>query len=367
MDNNYFYQLDGPLDSMPTARQMRIANLAGFPGLVRKLGADPIAMLERHDINPQLIRDPDHYVDCKSVVDLFEYCSQSLNNPLFGMQLARIQDPEVYGCVAALCRAAATVRDSVTSFIDFIPVVHAPDTLLELVEGKDTAEIRWSVGTDLGSNMQANYQAAVLNLKLLRLVGGQGFRPSYVNLAVDARSRDIAELESQLGCKFNKTRAGNAIAFPVGFLDQPVSSSSRLLFKLLGGYLQQVKNASRTELADRVQDYVRGSLGSRNCTIERCARKLGISVRTLQAQLADSGLKFSDILETQRLETAKSCLQQDAVSLDDVAAMLGYAEQSSFGRAFKRWTGLTPKLYRERHTRASNDPATGPASLSPRR
>jgi AraC-like DNA-binding protein len=356
MDNKHFFSLDGPLDSMPAPRQMRIANLAGFQALVRNLGADPIALLERHDINPQLIRDPDHFIDCKSVVDLFEYCSHSLNNPLFGLQLAQIQDPEVYGAVAALCRAAATVRDSVTSFIDFIPVIHAPDTLLELVEGEETAEIRWSVGTDLGFNYQANYQAALLNLKLLRLVGGRSFRPSYVNLAVDARAKDIPELESQLGCKFNKTRAENAIAFPTGFLDQPVSSSSRLLFQLLGGYLQQVKTAARTEVSDRVQDYVRGSLASRNCTIERCARKLGISVRTLQAQLADAGLKFSDILETQRLDTAKTCLQQQHVSLDELAAMLGYAEQSSFGRAFKRWTGLTPKLYRQQFALSGDQP-----------
>jgi AraC-like DNA-binding protein len=355
MQNNPFFALDGPLDSMPAPRQMRIANLAGFQTLVRNLGADPIAMLERHDIDPQLIRDPDAYIDCKSVVDLFEYCSQVLNNPLFGVQLAQVQDPEVYGAVAALCRAAPTVRDSVSSFIDFIPVIHAPDTLLELVEGADTAEIRWSVGTDLGSNYQANYQAALLNLKLLRLVGGRSFRPSYVNLAVDARAKDIPELESQLGCKFNKTRAENAIAFPTGFLDQPVSSSSRLLFQLLGGYLQQVKTASRIEVADRVQDYVRGSLASRNCTIERCARKLGVSVRTLQAQLADAGLKFSDILETQRLDTAKAYLQQQQVSLDELAAQLGYAEQSSFGRAFKRWTGLTPKLYRQQQSGSAKE------------
>jgi AraC-like DNA-binding protein len=364
MGDNYFYSLDGPLDSMPGSQQMRIANLAGFSGLVRRLGADPIALLERHNINPQILRDPDQYVDCQSIVDLFEYCSSSLNDPLFGLQLAQIQDPEVFGCVVALCRAAPTVRESVVSFIDYLPVTHAPDTILELVEGEDTAEIRWSVGTDLGSNKQANYQAALLNLKLLQLVGGQGFRPSYVNLAVDARPRDISELESKLGCQFNKTRADNAVAFPVELLDQPVASASRLLFKLLGGYLGQVKAAARTSIADRVQDYVRGSLSSRDCSIERCARKLDISVRTLQAQLGDSGLKFSDILEQQRFDTAKTYLQQEQLSLDDIAAMLGYAEQSSFGRAFKRWTGLTPKLYRQQFGNSRAGPVTSAFSIA---
>ena len=284
------------------------------------------------------------------MVDLFEYCSTSLNDPLFGLHLARIQNPDVFGCVAALCRAAATVRESVTSFIDFIPVIHAPDVILELVEGRETAEIRWRVGTDLGFNKQANYQAALLDLKLLQLVGGPAFCPSYVNLSVDARPQDIAELEARLGCRFNSTKTENAIAFPVHLLDQPVTSSSRLLFQLLGGYLEQVKTAARTTLADRVQDYIRGSLSSGTCSIERCARKLGMSVRTLQIRLSEAGLHFGDLLEQQRIDTAKICLQQEYLSLDDVAAMLGYAEQSSFGRAFKRWTGLSPKQFRQ-HSR----------------
>lgn len=129
MGDNNFYSLDGPLDSMPGNRQMRVANLWGFADLVRSHGGDPISLLERHDIDPALIRDPEHFIDCKSFVDLFEYSSGSLNNPLFGLQLAQLQDSEVFGCVAALCRAASTVREAVTSFIDFIPVIHAPDTI----------------------------------------------------------------------------------------------------------------------------------------------------------------------------------------------------------------------------------------------
>ena len=72
-----------------------------------------------------------------------------------------------------------------------------------------------------------------------------------------------------------------------------------------------------------------------------------MSVRTLQAQLSESGLNFSDILEQQRIELARAYLEQEHLSLDSIAAKLGYAEQSSFGRAFKRWTGLPPKLYRQ--------------------
>ncbi len=314
MGDTHFFTLDGPLDSMPGDGQMRCANLASFTQLVTSTGRDPRSILERHEIDPWRARDPDHYIDCKSLVDLFEYCSSSFNDPVFGLRLAQIQDPDVFGCITALCRAAPTVREAIAGFIDFIPIVHSPSTLLELVEDDEHAELRWNVSTDLGINDQANYQAALLDMKFLQQIGGRDFRPSYVKLSVDARPRDIPELEKELGCRFHKTRGENAIAFPVHTLDRPVPSANRLLYKLIGGYLDQVKAAARKGTAERVQDYIRGALASRNCSIERCAEKLGMSVRTLQAHLSESGRKFSDILEEQRVETAKVYLKQPHLS-----------------------------------------------------
>ncbi len=350
MSGNFFYALDGPLDSIPAARQMRSANFDGFADLVRNLGSDPRKILERHELDLQTIRDPDSYIKVKSLAEVFEYCSTLFNDPLFGLRLAERQEPEVYGCVTALCRAAPSFRQAISDFVDYIPVIHAPLTLLELAEGRQTAELRWGIRLGLEPRPQGNYQAVLLNLKLLRLLGGRRFRPSYVNLTVDARPRDIAEIENKLGCRFHNKAATNAIAFPVEMLDQPLASSSKLLYRLLGGYLKRVKSASRTTLVERVQDYVRGSLPFGNCSIEYCARKLGTSVRTLQANLSDHGLSFSDVLEEQRIDLAKVGLAQGELSLDEVAASLGYSEASSFCRAFKRWTGLTPQRYRKSAT-----------------
>lgn len=346
MSDGYFYSLEGPLDSMPVERQMRAANLTGFGDLVRKLGADPRAILERHGIDPRAMRDPDSYIDTQSVVDVLEYCSTSFNDSLFGLRLAQLQEPDVFGSVAALCRAASSFREAIGSFIDFIPVVHSPVAVLELAEGSQTVELRWRVQADLGKNNQANYKATMLNLKLLRQIGGRSFRPSYVNLAVDARQKDLEEIAKQFGCPFQGKAAINAIAFPAAVMDRSVGSANRLLFRLLGGYLDRVRSASRRSIVERVHDYVRGSLPVGNCSVEHCAEKLGTSVRTLQANLSEAGLRFSDILEKQRIDLAKVHLERGELSLDEVAAMLGYAEQSSFGRAFKRWTGSTPQRYR---------------------
>ncbi|MCB2077947.1 MAG: AraC family transcriptional regulator ligand-binding domain-containing protein [Novosphingobium sp.] len=341
-----FFSLDGPLDLAPADGQCRAANFAGLAHIARQMGRDARGIVERHGMEARVLTDPESLVAPQQVADTFEYCSSLFDDPLFGLHIATIQDPEVFGCVTALCRSAPTFRAGVRCLINYLPVVHAPDCEVVLIEGRDTAELTWLVNTDIGLNDQANYQAAMLNVKLLQAMGGPGFKPSWVSLSADTRPADVPELEKVLGCRVTDHSPRNSVAFPVHALDQPVPSANRLLFRLLGGYLERVKAAHSQSVVDRVESYIRGSLASGNCTIDRCADKLGMSVRTLQAKLSGEGARFSELVENQRETIAKAHLGQRQLTLDEIADRLGYGEQTSFGRAFKRWTGMTPQQYR---------------------
>ncbi|MDR3417290.1 MAG: AraC family transcriptional regulator ligand-binding domain-containing protein [Nevskia sp.] len=346
MRDGHFFTLEGPLDSMPVERQMRAGNLSGFGELVRARGAEPRGLLERHAIDPLALRDPDLFVDSKAVAALLEECSHAFNDPLFGLHLGALQNPDVFGSITTLCRSAATLRDALQCYADFLPVVHCPLVVMEVAEGCDTAELRWRVEADLGRSDQAQLKGALMILKLLRQLGGKAFKPSSVSLTASVRQKGLGEIGTLLGCAFRAKSPVNAIAFPAAAMNCSIASANRLLFRLLGGYLERVRTASRRSIVERVEDYVRGALPAGTCSIEHCAKKLGRSVRTLQATLSEHDLRFSDILERQRIELAKAYLEQGEIKLDDVAVMLGYAEQSSFGRAFKRWTGSTPQRYR---------------------
>jgi len=91
-------------------------------------------------------------------------------------------------------------------------------------------------------------------------------------------------------------------------------------------------------------------MSSPSCTLEECASALGISVRTLQKQLARMDASFSSVLEAEKQAVAKAALAHSRVSLDELAFQLGYGEQTTFGRAFRRWTGMSPGEFR-RHAR----------------
>jgi len=84
-------------------------------------------------------------------------------------------------------------------------------------------------------------------------------------------------------------------------------------------------------------------------TIDQLATSAGLSRRTLQRQLAAEDTSFSDLLEEVRLETALQQFEKGNGSLDNVAAKLGYARQSTLTRAVRRWTGQTPSSLRRDH------------------
>jgi len=81
-------------------------------------------------------------------------------------------------------------------------------------------------------------------------------------------------------------------------------------------------------------------------SLESVAESLGMPSRTLSARLARRSLRFAEILDSLRQSLAELYLQDRALSLTEIALLLGFAESSSFSRAFRRWRGTSPNQWR---------------------
>ncbi|GAB3098383.1 AraC family transcriptional regulator [Aestuariicella hydrocarbonica] len=341
-----FFSLQKPLHTLPDFSQVRSANLAYFPQLVTSLGGDYQALLEQHGIAPRLIEDANSFIDCQSYVNLYEQCARELKDPLFGLHLAQHQQADTYGTVVALCRAASTVREALTCLIDFIPVVHSSESVLELVPGSLTSELRWMARSGFSSNTQANYQGLLLNLKTLREIGDTSFQPEYVCIPGSLPPELVEEFEAIIECPLRVGTGISCIGFPTNWLDQPVLSANSPLYQLLYGYLFRLKGLPRQTILERVNVFVARGLSTADLSMESCAKHLGMSPRSLQLRLQAVGKSYSEVVEYHRLERAKCILRNDTCPVAAVADQLGYSERTSFGRAFKRWTGMSPQQYR---------------------
>jgi AraC-like DNA-binding protein len=351
-DSQFVFGLDRAAASRPAQGQMQARYLRGLGPLLGRRGANVRRILERHEIDPVGFADPDTPIACAAAAGMLEYCSEALADPLFGVSLAAVQTPDVFGSVAALARAAPTVRKGLQVLVDYLPVLHSPEGGVQVLEGAATVEVRWSCNGELNVIPQANAHGFVLMLKTLRMLAPDHFHPLALRIGFELHADGLQALQERAGRPVDRA-GGNAIVLARDVLDRPVPTCDALLFDLLGGYLARVREAAQPTLKAQVEAVVRGALRTGGCSVERCAARLGVSARTLQKQLAAEGMTFAQIVEAERIGLAMQALRSRQDTLDEVALSLGYSDQTCFGRAFKRWTGLTPQAFREREAAAT--------------
>ena len=85
-------------------------------------------------------------------------------------------------------------------------------------------------------------------------------------------------------------------------------------------------------------------------SLESAARKLGMSGRTLRRQLNNLGTNYQNELDLLRQEFAINYLTKTDKCITEIALMLGFCDSSAFSKAFKKWTGESPREFKKNHT-----------------
>jgi AraC-like DNA-binding protein len=114
--------------------------------------------------------------------------------------------------------------------------------------------------------------------------------------------------------------------------------------------LVQTWEASQN-LVDRLRNQVRIKLPEGYPSLDTIAAELGQPPSAIQRSLAFEGLSYKDLVETTRQDLAQVYLRQAHMALSEIAFLLGYSELSAFSRAFRRWTGVSPRDYRDQLSR----------------
>jgi AraC-like DNA-binding protein len=182
---------------------------------------------------------------------------------------------------------------------------------------------------------------------------GQAVTPLRLELARPVVRRPL--FEGHYGCPVRFKAARNALVFRRSDLDLPFVTRNADLLAMLGPQLDQQVRARREgeSLALRVRATVKGLLAGRRPSLQDVARETGMSVRTLQRRLGESGVTFQEILEEARRELARHYLVETRMELVETAYLLGYEDSNSFFRAFHQWEGTTPGEWRAAHSPSS--------------
>ncbi|GAB3047312.1 AraC family transcriptional regulator [Acinetobacter apis] len=150
--------------------------------------------------------------------------------------------------------------------------------------------------------------------------------------------------------QFNASRT--EITFAADYLDLPIRQTTETLEEFLKiGPTQFLINFKNTNsLTSRIRDVLKNHIGEEMPTLNDVASMLYLSPQTLRRRLATEGRSYQGVKDALRRDAAIHLLLKPSLTLEDVAQQVGFSETSTFHRAFKKWTGVTPGLYRQLHT-----------------
>ena len=114
-------------------------------------------------------------------------------------------------------------------------------------------------------------------------------------------------------------------------------------------YVDTMLKETEHSIASDVEKAIYLSLPTGRATIEQISQSLGLNVRSMQRQLAESGMVFSDLINNARHDLAMRYMDNPNFSLGHVAVLLGYSMPSSFTRWFKTEFGESPAIWRKGH------------------
>lgn len=192
----------------------------------------------------------------------------------------------------------------------------------------------------------AEYTIA-LTMRNFRQETGGKFRAEHVNFAhaLDDRS----EYEHLFGCPVNVDQSWGGIVLSAEVWSVPMNRRDPVLRAVLERHSAEI--AARTpSVSHGLEQELREVLSARvlggDTRMEVVARHLGITPRTLQRRLAEAETSYQEMLDEARKVAAIEYISSSTLSISEIAYLLGYSDSAAFSRAFKRWTGMTPQVFR---------------------
>ena len=264
-----------------------------------------------------------------------------------GLEIGACISPDHVGVLGYLVQASDNLGQALYAYQRFESLFYGI-RMAEVVIRGDEAEIGWPVYGGLSLGLLVDETAISALISFLRKIVPDAPNPAEVAFSSPAPDNP-AVYEAFFGGPVRFNAPYVAVRFPADYLSIPLPTANPALRQILDRQSVALSNAlpGNDPFAFQVQQVFLRLLPDARVSLKDVANEMAISVRTLQRRLTQSGQTFQGLLDRTRQELAQSYLHDPSLSLFEITMLLGFAEQSSFNRAFKQWVGVSPGAWRE--------------------
>jgi AraC-like DNA-binding protein len=327
----------------------RIASLVVLPQVLRELGFEPSAVLDGTGFDPSYFTDPDLPIQYRAGTRLLKHCAAVTGCEHLGLLIGERVDSTILGLPGLLLMSAKDVGTGLRDLAQYMEL-HDRGAVVTLEEDRHTALLCYSVVATVAGVDHLNDMAMTLAGNLMRGFCGKDWKPNEVLLTRrPPTDPQIWERFFRAPVRFGAERCG--MRFPAHWLAVSVPAANPVLHKLLQQEAERLHSLRGTGLAHEVKRMVRATASNPPCSAARVASLLGMHERTLNRRLQATGVNFRRLRDEVLYEMSQQILSTSSMRLTEVAAALGYAEDSAFIHAFTRWSGQTPDQWRRKMDR----------------
>ncbi|HEY9819069.1 MAG TPA: AraC family transcriptional regulator [Candidatus Obscuribacterales bacterium] len=309
---------------------------------------DKNALLRSIGIEPDNPIDPAQMVSDTAYYALLEQVAIAENNgttlPLRAGAAMRCDD---YGAFGLAWKSATNLRGSYERAERYARLLTSVSTYeVEMVDQGALMHLHRAGERRLG--MRLSNEATIASIvSISRQVSTTVFKPLAVYFKHPAPNV-IENHEVYFGCAVHFDADKDALLVSHESLQTANQLGDESISKFFDTHLEAElsKLADVNSLEQRIRIHVSRCLSEGVPTISDVAGHFSMSGRTLQRRLLDLGYSYQTLVDESGRQLAERLLQQTDYSLAEVAFMTGFSEQSAFTRAFKRWSGQTPRSFR---------------------
>ena len=299
------------------------------------------------DLNPALLDDPDGRIPFAQLVALYEQAARLTGDDAFGLHVGESSNPELFDVLGYVLVNSPTLGEALDRLIRYHSI-WSEGALFGLDVSGTRARLAYEyVGRQGGSRRHDCEMTLSIAVSFARRVTGVDWAPYEVSFQ-HPEPESVAEHRRIFRAPVLFGRPANELILDCSLLDLPITRADPGLCDILDRQARELlaKVPCRDCLVDQTRDAIREALREGDPRLETVSQRLGISARTLQRRLREEGTSHQDLLDEVRSDLSRRYLRGPKLSVCEVAYLLGFSEPSAFHRAFRRWTGMTPREFR---------------------
>lgn len=327
---------------------IRVSQCFPFLQFLKQIGSPTEKLLKQAHIPLFKVDHSNSLIPKYSLYTFIEQAARFEGIEDFGLQVGIQNDLEDLGLLGHSLLRFTTLSDIINYFIKNIRW-HSSDTRFWLKSDREEA---WfccqSIQSIKVGFTHSELYTLIYMIQIVQQVTGAQWQPTKVYLQMNPMpSLHNYSLLGQAQIFFNQKFS--AIAFPRHLLQQKRQEARLLKFSSkVTGNIEAISYPAN-DFSVALTQTIETLLSYKATNIDLVAKLTGLSTRSLQRQLAQEGINYSNLLEAVRRQKAIALLKDSTHNLTDIAQKLGYSDSANFSRAFKRWTNVSPLYFRQQN------------------